>query len=248
MMRLIKAELQKLFTTRSTYFILAWCFIMLMIFAFFAEGYQLKSNVTDSSKLAGEVKSAISATAVFIALAGALLVTHEYRYNTIMYTLTSSNSRLKVLVAKIVAVSIFAIIATLALGALSPLLTYVGVHLKGLSMVPQSIPYVDLLWKSAFYGWAYSALAVLLAFIIRNQVGAIAALFLVPTAVEGLLTLLLKENVKYLPFSALNMVANVMPPGVAHTLTSTKAALVVTAWIGGLLIVAAVLFKRRDAN
>lgn len=249
MMRLLKAELQKLFTARATYYLLGFSLFMLFIFAFYAEGYHLSTNVVDRGKLAGEVTSAVVATALFVALVGALLVTNEYRHNTIMYTLTSSNSRLKILIAKIVAVTLFALFATLIIGALSPLLTILGVSLKGLDMVPQSIPYVDLLWKSAFFGWAYSMLAVLLAFIIRNQVGAIAALLLIPSAVEGLLAMVLKDKVNYLPFTALNTLFNSAPgSGGSNVLSLSETVLVVAGWIAGLLVVAVVLFKRRDAN
>jgi ABC-2 type transport system permease protein len=248
MINLLRAELKKIFTVRSTYFLLGFCVLMILIFAFYAEGYHLSRDVAEPSKLAGEVKSAISAVGVFVALAGALLVTYEYRYNTIMYTLTSSNSRLKVLVAKVVAVTIFSVLAILALGALSPLMTALGVHLKGLSMVPQSIPYVDLLWRGVFYGWAYAMFALLFAFIIRNQVGTIASILLVPSAVEGLLTLVLKNNVKYLPFNSLNNVINDIPPNAIQAFSHGKSAAIASIYLVIFLIVAAILFTRRDAN
>lgn len=247
-MRQIKSEFQKLFTVRSTYFILLGCLAITVLFAFYIEGYHLKTDVTSNGKLAGEVISAVNALVLFISLAGVLMVTHEYRYNTIMYSLTSSNRRLKVLLAKFVVISLFSIAATLFFAVLSPVLTYLGVHLRGLSMVPQSIPYLDLLWRSAFFGWGFAMLGLIFAFIIRNQVGAIIALVALPGPVESLLGLLLKENVRYLPFTALGQVLSTTAGPGMTPMPHTKAALVVLIYIVVGWIVAAYLFQKRDAN
>jgi ABC-2 type transport system permease protein len=250
MIRLIKSELQKLFTIRSTYVILAFCLAISIFFAFYVEGLKLTQPVTDPGKLLSETTSALNALAFIISLAGVLLVTHEYRYNTIMYTLTSSASRLKVLLAKVIAVSIFAVLVSLFFGTLAPLLTYAGVHLKGLAMVHQSIPIADTLWRVALFGWGYAMLGLILAFIIRNQIGAIIVLLVGPSSVEGLLSLLLKQNTAYLPFNALGTVlggSDQRGPAVGH-ISPEKAALVVAIYILVGFAVSAYLFKRRDAN
>jgi uncharacterized membrane protein len=83
---------------------------------------------------------------------------------------------------------------------------------------------------------------MIFAFIIRNQIGTIVALIFLPGTVEGLLGLLLKENNFYLPFSALNGVINQIP------FSHGKSALVALAYVAVGWIVAALLFKRRDAN
>ncbi len=51
---------------------------------------------------------------------------------------------------------------------------------------------------------------MLFASLIRNQVGAMAALFIISNPVEGVLSLLLKNNSVYLPFTTLQQV--VQPP------------------------------------
>jgi ABC-type transport system involved in multi-copper enzyme maturation permease subunit len=246
MIRQVLSELRKLFTIRSTYVFLAISLAIVVFFAFYIEAIRLTGDVTNPGKLASEVTSAVSALAVLISLVGVLLVTHEYRYNTIMYTLTSSNNRLKVLLAKVIVVSIFAVLATLFFGVLSPLLTYLGIQIKGLDMVAQNLPVWDLLWRSAFHGWAYAMLALVFAFIIRNQVGAIIVLLFLPGTVEALLGLLLKHNVAYLPFTALNAVLNNPIP--TANLSRGESALVVLGYVVIGLVVSAVLFKKRDAN
>jgi ABC-type transport system involved in multi-copper enzyme maturation permease subunit len=248
MLSAIKAELRKLYTVRSTYVLFILSVALAVLFAFWIEGYKADApSLLNAGKLASEVTSAISATAVFAALAGVLLVTHEYRYNTIMYTLTSTRSRTQVLLAKIIAVSIYAIIFTIAIGAISPILTSLGIHLRGTHLVAQSIPYASLLARGVFFGWGFSMLALLIATIIRVQVGAIAALFLIPGTAEALLGLLLKKNTVYLPFTALNGALEHSSQYAAN-LSYYRSGLVALAYIVGGWVIAWILFLRRDAN
>src|ERR1700733_14101281 len=96
----LKAEFRKLWTVRSTYLILAFVLVIAIFFGFYVSGWKIdKGALHDPGTLALDVTSAISAVSVFASLIGVLLVTHEYRFNTIMYTLTASNSRSKVLLA-----------------------------------------------------------------------------------------------------------------------------------------------------
>jgi len=216
---------------------------MTVFFAFYIEGFHQAHDVTSPGKLASEVTSAAQVLGVFIALAGVLLMTHEYRYNTILYSLTFSSSRAYVLLAKIIVVSTFAILLILIVSSLSPWLTYLGLHAKGLTLSPQDFPIRDLLLQSALYGWGYSMLALIIAAIVRNQVGVIAILFLFPGLGETLLGLLLKENAKYLPFSTLNSVLLPhQPQGYPNSL------FVMLAYIAGGWLIAWVLFQRRDAS
>ncbi|HYH36352.1 MAG TPA: ABC transporter permease, partial [Candidatus Saccharimonadales bacterium] len=174
-----------------------------------------------------------------------LLMTHEYRYNTIMYTLTASNSRSKVLFAKILAISIFALLFTLTIVILSPVLIYLGAHIHGNSLAAQIIPYGDLLWRCLFYGWASILAGLLLATLIRNQIGAVVSLFVIPSLEQAAAALLLKNNAVYLPFMSLNEVLISPSKG---SLSYGHAALVFSAYLIVGWIVAWILFLRRDAN
>ena len=243
MMPAIKSEFRKLITVRSTYVILGFSLLLELFFALYATGY--KADVADlhsHTMLASEVTSAISALAVFGSVAAVLLVTHEYRYNTIMYTLTAAKRRTNVWLAKIFIISVFAIVFSLVVGLLSPWLANVGVHLHGHTLVSQNLPLRNLLMRAVFYGWGYSMLALIVAMLIRIQVGSMAALFLIPTTVENLLGLLLKNNQVYLPFSALSAVVEKGHISYSH------AALVALAYIVGGWIIAGIFFIRRDAN
>ncbi len=254
MKQAIKAEFRKILTLRSTYIVTAIAFLLVVFFAFYIEG--LRSNhevLMDPNRLASEVTNAIIPTASLFSFVGLLLFTHEYRYSTIMYSLTSSKSRTRVLLAKIIVISCYALLVSLLIVALSPALTYLGVQIRGLEFAPQVFPVWDLLWRTLFYGWAYSMAGLLLAALIRSQVGSIAALFLVPSAVEGFASLALKNNAMYLPFTALQkviMTGQVPPEGAPFTghLPAGKAALVFLAYLVVGWLVAWFLFLKRDAG
>jgi ABC-2 type transport system permease protein len=246
MIKLIRAEFQKILTVRSTYFILLFCLAILIFFAFYVEAIRLVADVKDPGKLQSEVLGAIGILPMILSFVAALAITHEYRFNTIMYLLVASRSRLKAFLAKVFAISVFAVLAILFFASLSPLLTSLGLQIKGLDMVTQNIPYLDLLWRGAFVGWAFAMFALILAFIIRNQAGVIVSILLIPSTVEQLLGLLLKENTKYLPYTALNNIINTGPA--AADMSHGKSALIALAYIAVGLIVAALLFKKRDAN
>lgn len=243
MMAALKAEFRKLKTIRSTYVIVLVALAMLALFAFFIEGVRGNSSVSNPGKFAADVAGAISATGILIMIAGALIMTHEYRYNTIMYTLTSTKGRMRVLLAKIIVISIFAILFAVVIGVLSPVFSYLGTKVGGLTLVPQNIPVWDLFWRAAFTGWAYGMAGLLIATLVRNQVGTIITILFIPATVESLLGLLLKENSMYLPFSSLGAVMHHMPK-----LEHGQAALLFSGYLLVGWVVAALLFRRRDAN
>jgi ABC-type transport system involved in multi-copper enzyme maturation permease subunit len=179
--------------------------VLVIFFGFYVGGWHSqKIDLLNPHRLYMVAQQAISFLSVFIALLAVLLLTHEFRYNTITYTLTLSNSRNKVLLSKVVVVSVIALIATAVIGSLSPMLAYWGIHANHLHLVAQHFYYSDLLWKGLVFGWGYSMAALVIAILIRNQIGAIVALLLIPTTVEGLLSVWLKSNTDYLPFSALH--------------------------------------------
>lgn len=253
MINTVKAEFRKLLSVRSTYIITILVIVAVSLIAFFLEGWNLKAAaLQDPTQLAGDVTGALKIT-VFGAIVAILLMTHEYRYNTIMYTLTDSRSRSRVLIAKFITVSAYALFLAVLIGVLSPVMSYLGVHAHGNVLAPQTLHYGDLIWRSLFYGWAYGMFGLLLALLTRNQVASIVALFLIPDLVEQLLGfLLLKHNAVYMPFNALAQVisgpsADTGMP-ISSTLSSGRAALVVCVYLVVGWLAAWILFLRRDAN
>jgi ABC-2 type transport system permease protein len=246
MITALKSEFRKLLTVRSTYILTGFVILLVTFVAFYPEGWRLQgAQLRDPMTLTNDVTGALNVL-VFGAVIAMLLMTHEYRYTTIMYTLTSSRSRSRVLWAKLVAVSVYALLLTSAIAVLSPLMSYWGVHASGHALAPQTIDYGSIVWRALFYGWAYITAALILAALIRNQIGAIVSLFVIPT-VEQLLSLLFKHASVYLPFIALNAVTQ-QPSPEQGTISHDRAAVVFGIYLIVGWLVAWILFLRRDAN
>lgn len=270
MINTLQSEIRKLLTARTTYIISIIFLLLSAFFAFYVHGFrdsgteQLVLNGAsplDQARASLFVAGSITQIANVISIAGALiallLLAHEYRYNIITYTLSISNSRSKVLAAKILAVLMYVFVYTVLATAISLALIWAGAAAAGHSLPHQDVNLLTFFAKTLFFCEAYAVAGLLFIALIRNQIGAIAALLILPNTVEGLLSLLLKQDTVYLPFSALQQV--VQPPVIAGavaahpdattgTLTAPHGALVFLAWLVGAWIVAWVLFLKRDAN
>jgi len=268
MMPTIKAEFKKIFTTRSTYLLILIALVIIGIFSVYGEGFKDSANLLNSSHnhpikaqlplfIAGTITQIATFVGIFGGIIALLLITHEYRYNTITYTLTISNSRTKVLFSKVAAVLGFVFVYSVVMTAIGVGLIYVGLALSHNVMPHQDINYLTYLAKSVFYAEGYALAALLLGVLIRNQVGAFAALFVIPGPVEGLLSLMLRADSVYLPFMALSQVVQapiIMNGHPAHPnndtgyLSAPKGALVFLVYLVVGWAVAWYLFLRRDAT
>jgi ABC-type transport system involved in multi-copper enzyme maturation permease subunit len=243
----LKAEFRKLLTVRSTYFIVGATLLITMFFAGFIEGFRNDAgSLRNPGLLADQSSSAIVFVGLILAFAGLLLAGHEYRYNTIMYTLTASNKRYKVFLAKFLTITMFTLLMSALITFFSPFCTIVGAHLAGNHVGPQTFDVWSLLWRCMFCGWGYAVYAFILLIALRNQVGAIVTFLLVPLIGENILMALLKDNSKYLPFTALQSVAS--PDNLGNHANSGHEALVVLVYVVVGLLVSSILFIRRDAN
>ncbi len=248
MINTLRAEFRKVFTVRSTYLIFGFCVLLVIFFGFFISGYRInKVDRLNPATLAGDVTGAVQTLSIFAAIIAALLVTHEYRYNTIMYTLTASNSRSRVMLSKILVMTGFAIVFTAFFAVVSPILSTFGAHTHHITLVHQTFNYSNLLWRCLFYGWGYTMAGLLLAFLIRNQIGTVVTLFIAPATIEGLLSLLLKNNSVYMPFTSLSVVIG-QGMNYRNTITPFHAMLVFSSYLIVGWIIAWILFLRRDAN
>lgn len=245
----IKAEFKKVFTIRSTYIILALMLALVIFFGFYVGGWHSnKVDLLNPFRIYDIAKQAINFLSIFPALIGLLLFTHEFRYNLTSYSLTLSNDRSKVLLAKVLVVSLVALVSTAIIGSLSPLLSEWGIHANHLTLAHQTFYFSALAWKGLVYGWGYAMAGLVIAVLIRNQIGAIVTLFIVPGTVEGLLSLLLKNNTVYLPFSALH---RMLGAGIGVGQTSLSAVDAMLVFFGYLIIswgIGWILFLKRDAS
>jgi ABC-type transport system involved in multi-copper enzyme maturation permease subunit len=216
-------------------------------------------------KLVSHAQEAVSIVSVFAAVVVVLLMAHEFRYNTINYTLTLSNSRSKVLLSKIIVSASYVIVTTLLAIVVSVAVTQLAANIKDLILPVQNHNWPYVLARLTGYTLAYTLIFLGVAVLIRILVASVIAIFLLPT-ISNIGSLLLTprniEPTKILPFSALDRFGNVVVDvfgsqgnaGEFMVQTSSKQAtvlqsgLIVAAWMLGLWIVAWLLFLRRDAN
>lgn len=247
MIATLKSEFRKLFTVRSTYAIFIISLALVALFAGFGDGYKaIQASLQDPGKLMGESYDAIVFVGLILAFAGLLLVGHEYRYNTVMYTLTASNRRVKVLAAKFLTVSSFAVVCGIIMGLFSPLATIIGAHLHGYHIAPQHFDYWTVIWRCAFVGWGYAMYAFILTFIMRNQIGSIVTFLLIPLIGESIIGHIFTKSNNYMPFTMLQSVAQ--PQGLGNHTSTLHATVVALTYIVVGLVVGTALFVRRDAN
>jgi ABC-type transport system involved in multi-copper enzyme maturation permease subunit len=254
----LKSEFRKLFTVRSTYILMALALAYMILFDFYVVGWKSGAHTmivgglhNPQFLMIGVTRAGgIVAPVLFSSIIAVLLMAHEYRYSTIMYTLTSSNSRSKTLLAKIITVTTFSVIFSVLLMVLAPLLVLLGIHTHHLKLANQVFFYREFFLRVLFYGWAYPMIGVVLAIFFRNIIASVLALFLLPVTIEPLIALLLNNNQQqYLPFTALVGVLNNglinLGPG---TISSARSAVTVMVYLIIAWIVAWYIFLKRDAG
>lgn len=245
MINSLKSEFRKLLTIRSTYVLLTIAVLLgSVLIGFWIFGYKDVDHATqNSSALMDMLLQAVSTASLFLSFAVILLVCHEYRYNTIMYNLTNTSRRSKFFLIKYLAVIIFSLLVAAVVMLLAWALFYLGLHLHNLTPVAQHVPLWNMLWQSAATVIGNISYAFIIAMLLRSLIGAIALFLVVPTTVENLLSLLLHDNTKYLPFTALG---NLSSLGTKISYGFSLSVVLAYVVIGGL--VAYVLFMKRDAN
>ncbi len=245
----IKAEVRKLLTVRSTYVIAGITLALTALVAFYFEGYRgntgSAASMLEPTALKEIVGNIAGLGAFFVSIIAVLFMGHEYRYNTIMYTLTANASRTQVYAAKVLVMSAFSVLFGLVV-VLFGLGSYMlGLNLRDATLPAQDIELLAQLGKVMFYYVGYGLVGLLITVVVRSIVAAIAVLFIVPITVEPLLGLVLKEDAAYLPFAALD---NVMGAALIGGITPARAMAVSALYLAAGVIIVWLLFVRRDAN
>lgn len=249
----LKSEFRKLVTVRSTYILTALVLVGAFLLSYFVFGREQEAlAATNPLFLRDSMHMVIGIFVTISAIIAILLTTHEYRYGTIAYTLTAANRRTKVVASK----ALVLIGYTLVIGALVSAIGYfgakAGVASTGADLVAQQIPVWETIWQFGAYAISYTLVGLILGLLLRSVVAAIVILFMFPV-VEQMLSLLLKDNTKYLPFQSLERIAatpnSSMMGGVAGgDLTNLAALGVFAIYLVVIGTLAVVLFVTRDSN
>lgn len=278
MVSTLKAEFKKLLSVRSTFLITLLALVLTGLFTYLgtspvyeqeppqevssesSKSTQAPSKPVDNppppklsknlsnNRLQTNFQDTISAVSLFITIVVILLMAHEFRYNTITYTLTSAKSRSRVLAAKILVGVVFTVVLALLAIIVTVAATYVAVNIKGLNLPPQEIDWLYVGGRLLAYALGFSLFGLGVITLLRNLTAGIVAVFLLPTIDSIAANILAGRNiepVKFLPFSALGQVGNVGDSGPGPSLP--RALIVFAIYLVVLWAVSWYLFLRRDA-
>jgi len=247
MLASLKSEFRKLLTVRSTYLLFTAAFLLAVgLIGFWIYGYKDVSHASQSHEaLQSAINSAVTFVGIFFSFVTVLLVGHEYRYNTIMYSLTSASGRGKVFFSKFLAAAVIALLATVVIVACTVGSFHIGQNVHHVNTISQSIDWWPATWRAVVSLVGSVAYAFIIAILIRSLIGAVAVVLLLPSTIEGLLMLLLKDNVKYLPYTSLGNLTSDTP---AHGASYLFSLAVIGAYAFGGGLIAYILFLKRDAN
>lgn len=242
----LKSEFRKFLTIRSTYVISILALLLLGFIAFYAMGYKGAEEPASLSVYQAS-QNMIMLISAFTGIAAILHICHEYRYNTIAYTLTMTNRRLKVLASKLTVIAVYGVIMSGLALLLTAILLPLGAKMAGTDFPPQTdYDAYNLIWRTLVYITLGNWMALLFGFLFRSLVFSIAAWFIIPSTIEPLINGLLKVSSNYLPNMAHNQIMMVSSdPAVNSPLASAG---VVLLYLVGGWIIAATLFVKRDAN
>ena len=244
-----------------------WMLIILVgiVGAFYVIVYLASGDrATDTSfrpAYIGENGVAVGAqlSSILAIVMGAQLVASEYAWGTIRALVSRASSRLALLTAKMSVLAVFTVLIVAITIVASLILTYVLTTIQGDNATIDT----DLLRRSAIYLGrsslaigVYAAMAFLIAVISRSSAAAIAATLAV-SFLEGVVFLLLarasdvfdKVQHWFPGFNANGLLtlnntgANASPP---DGFSEPRAYLVLAVWTIVMLMISAIIFRRRD--
>jgi ABC-2 type transport system permease protein len=237
-----RAELLKLRSTRTTIGLVLATAALILLFTLLT-GLLSKTTMLNGVDNQRNLLGVGGVAGVFAAIAGALLITGEYRFGTIRPTLLYTPRRSRVILAKLAAgllcgvvFGVFGEALSLAIGA--SLLSERGVAFA-LGGGDLTLLILGTLAGTALWG----SIGVAVGAIVRNQVAAVVGLFAWTLVVENLLFGLVPSVGRYAPAQAAQALAGLSAP---HALSAAAGGGVLVGWVVALAAAALVLTARRD--
>jgi ABC-2 type transport system permease protein len=241
-MRLLRAELLKLRTVRTTWAMLG---VGLLVEALFAGLYVGLVSIDEIGPIR-EVQTSTGLLMVMLLVLGVLAITTEFRHGTASTTFLAAPSRHPVLAAKLGATLVTGLLAGFAFVAVNG-----GLALPLFDAREGSLPPTGEL--VSVYAGVVASFALLCAFglgvgaIVRSQVGAIIAALAFFFILSPLPELLPGEIGIYFPAQAVGSLHG-LPDATEAGLGQLAGGLALAAWSMGLVLVGALLIGRRDLS
>lgn len=249
MIGVLRSEIFKLRTTRATKVVIAAAiFLPAVIFTLTAIFADLDGRV--ESTLVSNLGDFAPLTALLLGVVGVLCSTQEYSQGTIRITLVATPKRARVLLAKMATVFLVALSSSvlLVLGCLVPSQLIFNYRDISYDLVG---PDIRVLFGVLILSTLMAELGLALGLVFKSSPGAISALLIWPTILEGLIFALLSlafDNnvIRFAPIqgNGFRLVEVYFSSDDNTWLTSL---VYFSAFVGLFIALGAVLFSRRDA-
>jgi hypothetical protein len=249
MIGVLKSELFKLRTTRATKIVVI-CSVVLPAIIFSLTSMFAFSNGEVGDSLASMVGNFAPLTGLLLGVVGVLCSTQEYSQGTIRITLVATPSRLKVFVAKLLTTVVVSVASALLMLLLCLLPSQVILSTRNVTfeLIGSDI---RVLFSAVILSAFLSILGLSLGLIFKSSPGAISALLLWPTILEGmvfgLLSVAFDNNMmKFAPVqgNGFRLIATYVGTDENTWLVSLT---YFSAFVAVFAVLGAALFTRRDA-
>ena len=250
MIGVLKSELFKLRTTRATK-IVAICAVVLPAIIFGLTSLFAFTNGEVGDSLTSMVGNFAPLTGLLLGVVGVLCATQEYSQGTIRITLVATPNRLQVFVAKLLTTLVVSVASALMMLLLCLLPSALILSFRDVEFVTIGSD-IRVLLSAVILSAFLPILGLSLGLIFKSSPGAISALLLWPTILEGmvfgLLSLAFKDSnvFKFAPIqgNGFKLVSTFFTADENSWLTSL---MYFSAFVSIFVVLGAVLFTRRDA-
>lgn len=204
MTHLLRAEVRKLRSVRTTWAMTALGFLLVIVSTsvyLFVE--EVGGTFTGADEEVAAAIDQIGSNAIIVLIVAILAVTTEFRHKTIGRTLQITSSRARVLVAKVAVAAGYGV-AFFVMGlALVAVLVAVAAGIEGVS-VDVGGDVATALWRGPVGLVLNAALGVAIGALLRSQVLTLTLTLVWLFVAETLVNALVPEVARWLPFQALN--------------------------------------------
>lgn len=207
MSRLVKSELLKQRTTRTSRLLLLWMTGLILLVVLL---HVLSLSTEHLSTADGQLKVVgwgTSIAALFASLLGAMSITAEIRHGTIRPTFLATPRRERVIAAKLIAGALTGVAVGLLAEGLTAAIEAAGLGARGIQIQLTAGDYLQLLAGGAAAGALFAAVGLGVGAIVRQQVGAVVGLCVWLLLIETTLIGNIPSAGKYAPGAAAGAIA-----------------------------------------
>jgi ABC-2 type transport system permease protein len=191
---LVRSEWIKLRSVRSTLVMLLAAGVLTVLFAALIANDQRSGPSAGFGNL-GDVIGGVQVAIFLFGTLGVQIIGQEYRFNTIRPTFTAAPWRMRVLVAKLVVVTVSAAAVTVAMLAVSALVGTAMLERFEIDGLDQRI-----IWATILFSMGWTMYGMALGAIVRQPIAAIVILLIQGLVAEPLLANLLTWTGPWMPF------------------------------------------------